>query len=217
MTSTELNKEFRILFEDLSTSGSVGLVNYEISVCYTYAQDQIVRALAAANNLEPIKSLITSADNTTIVSTSKYKTAKEFAKVTDSVHDIDYLIKSNTEGDIPVVKATEEMIDAMLSGAYKYPPKNLAYVVMGGTNLIVFPPFNYSLLSLYTRYVQHPPPIITEVLTGTYTIRGLTAETAPILDESFDTILVRAAVDYAIEVYVGQPEKELADDNRGNQ
>lgn len=212
MNSTELIKEFDLLFENLATNGSVGLNNYEKSVCYTYAQEQIVRDLASKSVLGPIEDLVKVTENSTIVTSSLYKSAKEFLRVTDSTYDLNYFLKSNTAVDIPAVEQTGDQINQMLAGAYKYPPKNLAYVVMGEINLIVFPPFNYDLKSLVTRYVQYPTPIILEALTGGLTINTLTAETVPVVHESVHRDLAKAAVKYAIEIYIGQEEKEVTDD-----
>ena len=216
MNLTELNNEFIILFEDLATQGTKGLDAFERSICYTYAQEATIRELAKSNILDPIASLIDYSEETTIES-SIYETAKDFAKVSNPFYVLSYFIKSETKGDVGVIDAGEKIITSLLAGAYKYPPKNLAYVVMGETKNTVFPPFNYDLKSLVTKYIQYPSPIILEELTGDDTINNLTAATAPILDESFHRELVKQAVDYAINVYIGQPEKQVSDDSRRNQ
>ena len=75
MLLTELNSEFEILFEDLATAGSKGLDDYEKSVCYTYAQDSLVKQLAEGNLLDPIKSLVDTFQNTG-PGVSEYKQAQ---------------------------------------------------------------------------------------------------------------------------------------------
>ena len=213
MNLTELTNEFTILFEDLATQGSKGLDNYEKSVCYTHVQEQMVRQLAQAKLLDPISSLVKYSEETNI-QTSIYVTAKKFAKVSNPFHVMSYFIKSDTNGDIGCTDVDESFITGLLMSTYKYPPKNLAYVVMGETSNIVFPPFNYALKSLVTKYIEYPTPIILDALSGGDTINGLTAATNPMLDASFHRELVKLAVKYAIEVYIGQPEKQLSDDSK---
>ncbi len=212
MNSTELISEFSILFEDLATQGSKGLDEYEKSVCYTHVQEQMVMQLAQAKLLDPISSLVKYSEETNI-QTSIYDTAKDFAKVSNPFHVISYFIKSDTEGDVGIIEADDKFITSLLASPYKYPPKNLAYVVMGETKNTVFPPFNYSLKSLVTKYVQYPSPIILEALSGADSINGITVETAPVLNESFHRELVKLAVQYAIKVYIGQPEKQVSNDS----
>jgi len=181
-------------------------------VCFTYVQEQMVRQLAQANILDPIASLINFSEETGI-QTSIYITAKDFTKVSNPFHVFSYFIKSNTKGDVGIIPVDDKFITSLLASPYKYPPKNLAYVVMGETKNTVFPPFNYDLKSLVTKYLEYPTPIILEALTGSDTINGLTAATVPILDASFHRELVNQTVKYAVEIYIGQPEKQLSDDS----
>lgn len=215
MNLTELNSEFIVLFEDLATSGSKGLNTYERSLCFTYVQEQMIRQLAVENITDPIAKLIKHNVETNIQS-SVYDTAKKFTKINNPFYVFGYFIKSDTDGDVGVVETTHKFITSLLASPYKYPPKNLAYVVMGETSNIVFPPFNYDLKSFVTKYLEHPTPIILEALTGGDTINGTTIATEPILDASFHTKLVESAVQYAVRVYIGQPEKQLENDSRGN-
>lgn len=215
MNLTELNNEFTILFEDLATQGSKGLNNYERSVCFTYVQEQMIRQLAKSDVLDPISSLVDYSEETNI-QTSIYNTAKEFLQVDNPFHVFSYFIKSNTKGDVGCIDAKEQFITALLASPYKYPPKNLAYVVMGETKITVFPPFNYDLKSLVTKYLLYPSPIILAPLTGGYTINGSTAATNPILDESYHREMVNQTIAYAVKVYIGQPEKQVSDDSPRN-
>lgn len=215
MNLTELNSEFEVLFEDLATAGTKGLDSYERSICFTHVQEQLIRGLIKASVLDPIASLIKFSSEINIQS-SVYNTAKDFAKVSNPFYVFSYFIKSSTKGDIGCIDVDDKFITALLAGAYKYPPKNLAYVVMGETKNTVFPPFNYDLTTLVTKYVQYPTPIILEALTGVDTINGLVAATSPILDASFHRDLVDQTVKYAVQVYIGQTEKQIKDDSSGN-
>lgn len=215
MNLTELTNEFTILFEDLATQGSKGLDNYEKSVCFTHVQEELIRKLIAAKLFDPISKLVKYSEETNIQS-SIYNTAKDFLKVDNPFHVVSYFIKSDTKGDVGIIQADENFIVSLLASPYKYPPKNLAYVVMGETKNTVFPPFNYDLKSCVTKYIEYPSPIILDALTGDDTINGITVATIPILDASFHRELVKAAVQYAIEVYIGQPEKQVPNDSSRN-
>ena len=215
MNLTELASEFTILFEDLATQGSKGLDDYEKSVCFTHVQEQVIKQLAQAKMLDPISTLVKFSEETTI-QTSIYTTAKEFTKVNSPFHVCSYFIKSNNGGDIGCIEQEGKFITSLLASPYKYPPKNLAYVVMGETRNIVFPPFNYDLKSLVTKYVEYPSPIILSALSGEDSINGITIATDPILDKAFHRELVKLAVQYAIEIYIGQPEKQVPNDSSRN-
>lgn len=218
MNLTELNSEFEILFEDLATNGSKGLDAYEKSVCYTHVQEELVRELAKANNLDAIQNMVSHSEESNF-SSSIYSTGKKFTAVTDALHVLDYFVKplSEADGDIPAIGPDQSVIKSMLASAYKYPPKNLAYVVMGETSLIVFPPFNYGMKSLVTKYVKFPNPIILDNLTGDDSVNGIQVPTNPQIHQSYHRELVRRAVQYAITVYIGQPEKEVKNDRSRNQ
>lgn len=229
MLLAELSDRFEVLFEDLSTSGSKGLDSYEQSICFTYAQKQLIKALAEAKNFYPISSLI-KYNKETIVPTNEtysvYQTAKVFRITRNYFHIIGHFLKGNTtdngvisEGkDIPLIEVSESVINSMLASSYKYPPKNLAYVMMGEGTVTVFPPFSFGASEMYTRYVEFPTPIILEAITGGDTIDGKIEATEPILDQSFHEELVNAAVQYAIQAYIGQEEKDLGpDDSKRNQ
>jgi len=218
MTLSEFSTEFDILFEDLATSGSKGLEEYEKSICLTYAQESLVRELAQNRVLDPIASLVKENEETLLL-TSKYNTAKEVAKVADPFYVLGYFITSSNvdQGDVGLTTVSEQFInDTLLRSPYKYPPKDLAYVVMGETKLIVFPPFSYSLDSVVTRYVEKPTPVILEALTGSRTINGLTAATNPVITSSFHRPLLEGAVNFAVKTYIGVQEEELKDDSKGN-
>lgn len=220
MLLAELSDRFEVLFEDLSTSGSKGLDGYEQSICFTYAQKQLVKALAEAKNFYPISDLI-KYNKETLVPESEalpvYNTAKVFRVTKNYFHILDHFLKG-APGDIPMVEVPSTVINSMLASSYKYPPKNLAYVMMGEGTVTVFPPFSFGDSEMYTRYVAYPPPIVLEPLTLGATVDGVSQPTEPILDESFHEELVNAAVQYAIQAYIGQEEKDLGpDDSKRNQ
>lgn len=210
MDLTELNNEFDILFEDLATAGSKGLDSYEKSICFTYAQEGIVDQLAQSGNLIPISSLVATQVEPTGTA-SEYKTGKRYPIVNNPVAIIGYFA-SNATKDIPAKPVPQQTIDSMLLMPYKYPPKDLVYVVVGESTNLVFLPFTFTATGFSTRYVTQPTPIILDTLTGD-SIRGLTAATQPVLIDAWQDKLVNAAVQYAIKVYIGQQEKEVPDGN----
>ena len=214
MLLKELNSEFEILFEDLATNGSKGLDMYEKSVCFTHAQENAVKSLATSNTLDPIQSII-KADIVSAFGASVYKTGATSPRRADMLYVLNYFATSPEE-DIPARIVPTAVIDAMILRAYKYPPIDLVYVMVGENTNVVFPPLNFTMDSFSTRYVEYPSPIILEDLTGTDTINGITVATPPILEESFHRALVFEAVKFAISIYVGQQEKEATDGTKGD-
>lgn len=213
MDLTELTSEFDILFEDLATAGSKGLDDYEKSVCYTYAQEQLVKQLAKTDP-SSIASLITVQSETTSTA-GKYKTGKKYSIVTGDMEILGYFASDNVK-DIPGTEVPQQVIDKMLLAPYQYPPKSLVYVVVGEDTNEVFLPLNFTATSFNTRYVSYPPPIILSTLTGDDTINGIQTESLPSVSDAYMRALVNAAVQYAIKLYVGQPEKEVPDGSAGN-
>ena len=209
MTNTELTDEFEILFEDLATNGSKGLNNYEKSVCYTYAQEQIVKQLAVSGNYEPITSIV-KVEKVAPIASTLYKTAKKVPKTVDMLHEIGYFA-SGVIKDIPGVAVPQAKIDSMLIMPYQYPPKDLVYVVVGEDAYEVFLPLNFTAPLFNTRYVEYPTPVILDTLTGSETINSLQDITAPVLSDDYHRTLVNTAVQYAVKVYIGQQEKEVKD------
>ena len=214
MNLKELNSEFSILFEDLASAGSKGLDSYERSICFTYAQDEIIKTLAKQGKLDDIQELVAFNENTVALQ-AVYKTAKKYARVPKTLLELDHFL-SGADKDIPAVSVPQVVIDSMLSAAYKYPPVNLAYVVVGEDALIVFPPLYFVTRAFVTRYVKLPTPVILETLTGADTIRDETAATEPILKDGYQVELVNAAVQFAVKVYIGQQEKEAGNDSSRN-
>ncbi len=215
MLLKELSSEFQILFEDLATAGSKGLDSFEKSVCFTHAQEAVIKQLAVENDLESIKSLVAVHKETNAVA-GTYVTSKFYTGVANPLHILGYFA-SRAGMDIPALPVSQQLIDRMLLAPYKYPPKDLVYVVVGANaKNLVFLPLNFTATSFSVRYVEYPTPIILTALTGGDSINGLTAQTIPVLEASLHRKLVNAAVQYAITVYIGQPEKEVADGSAGD-
>ncbi len=215
MNLSELNNEFDVLFEDMATAGSKGLDTYEKSLCYTYAQDQLIKGLAVKGDYRDIEHLLDFYSDSSGGSPSIYRTALQYSSVQGALVELNYFLKSLNK-DIPAEKVPIAFIDKMLNSAYQYPPKNIAYVVVGEDSKLVFPPLYFNITEFVTRYVKLPTPIILENLAGGLTIREISTATNPILDDRFETELIQAAVQFAIKIYIGQQEKEVSNDTGGN-
>lgn len=215
MLLTELSSEFDVLFENLATNGSKGLDEYEKSVCFTAAQELIVKQLAQSGNLYPISSLVKYNKETAVQGVTSYSTARRYLNTTyEALYILGYY--ATRQGiDIPAKVVPQIVIDNMLFAPYKYPPKDLVYVVVGENTDEVFLPLNFNAESFTTRYVAYPTPVILDSLDTS--IREVNTPTIPILDNSFQTQLVDFAVKYAIEIYIGQQEQTLQDGSSGNQ
>lgn len=207
MNLTELNNEFEVLFEELATSGSKGLDVYEKSLCFTFAQTMLAKSLLKDNQLDQLVNLI-EFNVESSATPSQYFNGQLYAASYTELGLLGMHLKGSNY-DIPVVAITTGDLDKLLSGPYKYPPKDLAYVVMGSDTHVVFSPFNFTPTSLVTRYLRQPTPIVLENLTGGLSIEGVTGATLPELPNSLHVELIGAAVNYAIKTYIGVPEKEV--------
>lgn len=248
MNLTEIKSEFQILFEDLATSGSKGLDDYEISVMLTMAQEFMVKEFAGQGLETPIQELIKVREADLAddglqpvgLEYSKYPTALLYkgssAMVTlqrtliENVPDtnIGNPVGDSKQSFVPVAIVTSQVIDRMLMGAYKYPPKNLAYVVVGVAREIVYPPLklltaiatgnnenvNTTGAIYYRREVDYPSPII--LADGLAPINGIAVETDPVLPEYIHRDIIKTAVDLAVDFYIGQPEKAIDNGSSGN-
>jgi hypothetical protein len=214
MLLKELNSEFGLLFEDLSTAGSKGLDDYERSICFTVAQERIITALASQKNLSEIQDLVVFNIETND-SPSPYMNSVQYNSLNESLLDLDFSISSINK-DIPAVRVPMLVIDNMKGTAYQYPPKDLAYVVVGESTYIVFPPLYFDVIKFTTRYVKTPTPVILSALDNGDSIKGISNPTEPVLKDSYQDELVDGAVKYAIAAYIGVPEKEVQNDGTGN-
>ena len=215
MNSTELKSEFDILFEDLATNGSKGLDDYEISVCLTKGQEIVIDALLAQQDLEKLAPLTKIQKESTSLP-SEYATAKQYAHPVDSKRIIRRFLTSSLpyQGQIPVIAPGPGPIDSMLMSPYKYPPKNLAYVIVEENTDVVFPPLTYALSFYNFLYVKYPKPITI----GTQLMNGQSyTDNPPSLNTDLHRAIVEAAVNFAVKVYIGTPETPIKDAGTGNQ
>jgi hypothetical protein len=214
MTNAEFESEFDVLFEDLATAGSKGLDIYEKSLCLTYAQEQMVKMFANGGMTMELSNIIkfqSDAPGTP----GNYPNSTLFPYL-DSMKILDrYLTNGTPEEQVYMNEVQPIVIESMYKAAYKYPAKNLAYVVVGDSFDEVFPPLNYSTVSYVRRYVEYPTPVILDALTGGDTINGLTAATPPILHEEQHRTLLEAAVNFAVKTYIGVEEKQVPQPKKG--
>ena len=214
MNSTELKAEFKILFEDLATNGSKGLDDYEISVCLTKGQELVIDSLLGQQDLEKL-SPVTDIFQITAFTASEYTTARVYAHPSNSKRIIRRFLTSGdiNQGQIPVVSPGPGPIDSMLMSPYKYPPKNLAYVIVEEDADVVFPPLSYDLKFYNYLFVQYPGPITigTQVING-----GSYVDNPPALGVDLHRTILEAAVNFAVKVYIGVPETPVNDGGSGN-
>lgn len=226
MTSSELKSEFRIMFEDLATSGSKGLDDYEMSVCLTVGQDNVIMGLVAEGNMDQLRKLIKYTETNMDPADAEIFGAISYWKVpiADSVLvALDRVIRGvevlpdtsiKTYG-IEGVTVPPGTIAKLHSAAYKYPPKNVAYVMVGEGSDSVFPPLNFPVKSHMLAHIEKPQAI---------TIGGqpmgdlgvILVDGPPSLPSGLHRSIIKAGVEYAVGVYIGQPEKQVQDGGSGN-
>jgi len=203
MNSTEIRNEFDVLFEDLATDGSIGLDDYEKGVCLTKGQEMIFDSLIQQQDLEKLGPMtfseVHSAEDAI---PSVYNNALKFNTTVDAERVIHRVVSSAKKGQIPVSAVGPTAISQMLAGPYKYPPKDLAYVMVEEDTDIVFTPPNFNVDNYVRLYVKQLEPVD---LRKTYPFT---------LDKSLHSKIITAAVQYAVTVYIGQQETSVDDNDR---
>jgi len=226
MTSNELRAEFQIMFEDLATAGSVGLNDYEMSVCLTKGQEIVVAALLKAKELGSLMPLISTirAEKSETTATP-YEYGNRFLIPTNSMAVIERAVKGNklkrvgeelkeiSEEIIGVEPVEAGKISKMYLSTYKFPPKNLAYVMVEENAETVFPPLMFKIKDYIVSYVKYPRGISL----GNQVINGENlSNSLPSLNPPLHRAIVEAGVQFAISTYVGQPEKQVNNGASGN-
>jgi hypothetical protein len=219
MLLTELNSEFEILFEELATHGSKGLDVYEKSYCFTLAQRELVKKLANPATAHEFQNMVVTKRLSVSGIMNAYEPiGKSYSLVNDSLKVIDYVISGTPNNGtleilIPGVDVPVGIITEMVGKDYKYPPKNLAYVLRvrdhAETNKIsvVFAPFKFSVESVHVRYIRYPKPVILDYL-GSDSIDGHNSATKPEIADIYKDMLLDKAVKIAISTYVGIPDQK---------
>jgi hypothetical protein len=214
MTAAEMDVEFQILFEDLATAGTKGLNAFERSTCLTYAQEKLAKQLAEARDYDALASLtITYVD--TVSAPGTYPNSITFPHVS-AIKNIGRWVVGPTNKELYVKEVPTEVIQSMLTAPYKYPPKNVGYMVYADDMVDdVFLPLNYSFVSYHRRVIEYPTPIITDDITPD-TINGISIVTEPIIHKDFHRTIVEMAVQFAIVTYIGPQEQEAPSQGQGS-
>tara|TARA_R110000851_G_scaffold87648_1_gene191082 strand:+ start:37722 stop:38357 length:636 start_codon:yes stop_codon:yes gene_type:complete len=207
MLLSEINAQFDLRFENLTTAGTIGLDDYEKSICLTYGQLELVKAYAEAEDLLHIDGTI-DFNSMTPATSNNYEKAYE-ASPLNAIKILDRTLIDTVDntyrimGEVVPASTIREMINA----PYKYPPKNVVYVLVGENAEIVFPPIGFQVGDYIRRYVKYPTPVILTQLSGADSIDGLQAPTDSILSDTGQNEMITVAVAFAIETYVGQPKQ----------
>ena len=214
MILTELKDEFKIAFEDLATSGSKGLDEYEISVCLTKGQENVIYQLMQAGDMHNLSPIIDVLSLSTPIGAGVMLmgNGSRYATPENAMGILDRVVKYGDD-IIGTEVVPPGVISNMFKAAYKYPPKNVAYVMVEENSETVFPPLNYLIGEYVYTYIKYPRDIVLEgVITNNVTVPA----SNPSLNSPLHRRIVEAAVQYAVGTYIGQPEKTLGNDNSGN-
>lgn len=223
MTVTELDNEFDILYNNVTSNSAPPLDGYEKSVFLTQAQEKLVRSYydaiknssregfeANEERRRELAPLVKNVSNTTPV-TDASRGLESSSRFFQLAADVRYIIYE---------KATLTSSDACLNGnictvvpvkhdEYRHFSKNPfkkpdEYTVFrldsdGTQEVEMVAPTNATVATYYYRYIANPSPIIVETLTGGLTINGQTATATSELSESAHRKIVDLAVQMALE------------------
>lgn len=226
MNVTEFFDRFNVLYNNIDSNAAPGLNGYEISVCLTKGQEEIIK-----NHFNPqgnkyqegfsdspkrdadFKNLIkTSATPQLIPLEPVYRL--DSRSVVFKIPD-DAFILLNEQFHTNLLKYSPLMpkyltpaeFNAALKKPFKYPSKAEAWVIqgdhteVGGTIEVLSNP---PVQTVTFRYIKRPAPIIVEDLTqyGT-SINGVSAVSECELDSSIHEEILQRAVEIAKAAYTG--------------
>lgn len=211
MDLTELKSEFQIAFEDLATSGSKGLDDYEISVCLTNGQEMLVLQLLQAKDMTALRAVTVDESTSASTGDSIFPGGIKYSLVSQILAVLDRVVISENKENIGVTAVPPGVITEMYKAAYKYPPKNVAYVMVGENTEVVFPPLNFNIKAYMYSYIKQPKAIVLE---GVVSDAGISIPSnPPTLLAPLHRRIIDGAVKYAVKTYIGQPEKSIGNDN----
>lgn len=213
MNLTELKSEFDIAFEDLATAGSKGLDNYETSVCLTKGQELLILKLLSSKDIGNLRAVIVDDFNASKLGDSMFPGGRKFF-VGENVLGILDRVVINGDMAISVQEVPPGVITSMYKSAYKYPPKNVAYVMVGENTEVVFPPLNFVIGEYRYSFVKQPHMIVLENTIGPEGVALPAFD--PTLHEPMHRQIIDFAVKYAVTTYMGQPEKSTGNGNSGD-
>ena len=231
MTTSEFKLEFDLLYDNISSSASPGLDNYEISVYLTTAQEELVKTnYSGANSINKgfentekrrreLNELVKTNESTTIITSSdNIVSGSVFFKIPD---DVFYILNEQiklTSTDtclnnkyITIKPTTHDEILVDLKNPFRKPNKNKALrldLSSIGSDKVVEIVTAYTPSSYKLRYVKKPKPIIVgnfesdPNLSGLgLLVDGLNVITECELNSEFHREILNRAVQLAIRDY----------------
>ena len=230
MTIPEMDKQFDILYDNISSNQSAGINKFEKSVLFTKAQDDLVREIyspfnrhqqsfeSSENRRTELKELIKSYSSATVVAGDGISSDSKFFAIPDDVY---YIIQEEVQLSsndtctnaytAKVVPITHDEYNIQKDSPFRKPNKRRAWrmdisEINGNNTVEIITPFN--IASYKMRYIKKPRAIIfsdfesdPELEGMGLTVGGLNTITECELREEFHNNIVDRAVELAIRGY----------------
>lgn len=234
MTLNEINNEFDILYNNISSAGAPNLNEYEKSLFLTKAQDELVRMYYTGKNSnynsfesdEETRRYLDSLIKTKQVSLSspqQYFGFKQYnVKKDDSML---FIVRETAENAsegclngvvMPIVPVTHEDINRIMNDPFKRPNERKVLRYDVDENGVYFNLLSkYNLKSYTITYLKKPRPIILEDLTPElFTIDGEWKHSEPEIPDLLQHKVISRAVELAKATYIGDLNTTFAVDAR---
>lgn len=231
MTTQEFLDQFDVFYNSVSSNQSPPLDEYEISVCLTQAQNDLISAYF--NNRKNkigqgfddskerqidfstlIKTKIITADSFKVAYYDSKTNTKGFNLPNDAIAIINeqaIVKRDNNTCVLNVIPLSFSEYDITLNKPYNRPLKNQAWRIITENNYSeVIIGFNDYLSQYKIRYVSKPTPIIVSNLPKGRQIDGISDKTECALPEPLHRDILMRAVEIAKATYGGDLNTQIA-------
>lgn len=231
MTTQEFLDQFDIFYNSVSSNQSPSLDEYEISVCLTQAQNDVISAYFNNRKNKVVQGFDESKERqidfstlikTHIVESNDFKGAvydsktntKGFSLPTDIIAIVNEqarVIRDNNTYYLNVVPLSFSEYDITLNKPYNRPLRNQAWRLITNNNYCeVIVGYKDSLNQYKIRYVSKPTPIIVSNLPQGKKIEGISVKTECVLPEPLHHDILMRAIELAKAAYGGDLNTQIA-------
>ena len=225
MTTNEMSRAFDIAYNNINSQGAPGINNFEKSVIFTKAQDDLVRSIYSPFNLlrkpfegsenrrTELKELIKAYSSTVpIINSNGLSTNSKFFEIPNDVY---YIIQEEIETNstacvdspVMVIPMTHDEYNIQKKSPFRKPNNKKAWrmdISKLDENPVVEIIFDYNITKYKMRYIKKPKPIIfsnfetdPELIGMSLTVDGLNTITECELNSEYHNNILDRAVEIA--------------------
>lgn len=207
MTVGEFEKEFDIIYENISKGGAPGLLPYEKSVILTSAAEKVAESLITTD-VSLISNLILAVEVAAVVPGGAYEKLNPNSftfQLPGSYLKILNEVAKDASAEYVIVPLSSLEYDLRMKKAYRYPARRTAWRLENSLTTTEYVEIvarsGITLTNYRVRYVRLPGPIILQLLTSD-TIRGISAQTECDLNDALHPKVLEVATKLAEFYYL---------------